>query len=352
MNNNITKGLELAIGVDVSDKYSHLCVLDRDGEVLEESRIPTKPGAFKNRFSMCAPALIAIEAGTHSQWIDRLLRELGHDVLVANPRKLRAIYENENKDDKVDAQMLARIARFDPGLLKPIEHREEKQQEHMELIKSRDLLVKNRTSMINHVVGVTKTAGGKLPECSTACFPKKVAAHIPKSLWVSLSPIIDTIAQINLRIKEYDKKIEELCEKEYPIATGLLRQVKGVGSLTSLAFVLCIGNPHRFKKSRAVGAYFGLRPRKDDSGESKPQLSITKAGNGFMRRLLIGSAHYILGPFGEDCALRRWGLGKAQSGGKAAKKRAVTGVARKLSVLLHRLLITGEVYEPLRNVKE
>jgi transposase len=349
MNNDITKGLELAIGVDVSDKYSQICVIDREGEVLEESRILTKTSAFRNRFSTCGSALIAIEAGTHSRWIDQLLRELGHEVIVANPRKLRVIYENDSKDDKIDAHMLARVARFDPALLSPIEHRKEEEQEHLELIKARDILVRTRTDLVNHVRGVVKTMGCKLPKCSTESFPQKTAPHIPESLWVSLSPLLDMIDKMTTKIRLYDKKIEELCDTTYQPTTRVLRQVKGVGSLTALAFVLSIGDPYRFKKSRAVGAYLGLRPRKDNSGENKPQLSITKAGNGFLRRLLVGSAHYILGPFGQDCDLRRWGLGKVKSGGKAAKKRAVVGVARKLAVLLHRLLITGEVYEPLRN---
>jgi transposase len=351
MNNNITKGLELAIGVDVSDKYSQICVIDREGEVLEESRILTKPGAFESRFSVCSPALIAIEAGTHSRWIDQLLRELGHDVIVANPRKLRVIYENDSKDDKIDANMLARMARFDPDLLKPIEHRKEEEQEHLEHIKGRDALVRSRTSLVNHVRGVVKSQGCTLPDCSTESFPKKVASHIPETLWTSMSPLLDIIGQMTAKIKAYDKQIEALAKKTYPV-TEVLRQVKGVGAVTSLAFVLSIGDPYRFKNSRVVGAYFGLRPRKDDSGEKKPQLPITKAGNCYVRRLLIGSAQYILGRYGEDCDLRRWGLKKAQGGGKAAKKRAVVGVARKLAVLLHRLLVTGEVYEPLRNASK
>ena len=325
MNNNSTKGGELSIGVDVSDKYSHICVIDRDGEILEESRIPTKRSAFEKRFSMCSPALIAIEAGTHSPWIDQLLRDLGHDVLVANPRKLRVIYENESKDDKIDAQMLARVARFDPSLLRPIEHRKKEMQEHLEIIKSRDTLVTARTALVNHVRGAVKSHGFKLPKFSTNSFPKKAAEHIPKSLWACLSPLLDTIGQMTAKIQIYDKRIEELCDTTYQVSTGVLRQVKGVGSLTALAFVLCIGDPYRFNKSRAVGTYFGLCPRKDESGAKKPQLSITKTGNSFIRRLLVGSAQYILGPFGPDSDLRRWGLEKAKGGWKSSQETSGSG---------------------------
>ena len=134
----------------------------------------------------------------------------------------------------------------------------------------------------------------------------------------------------------------------YP-ETDLLRQVEGVGALTALAFVLTLENPERFAKSRSVGAYLGLEPAQDQSGDRDPQRHISKEGDEMLRKLLVGSAHYILGPFGSDSDLRRHGEKIASRGGKNAKKRAAVAVARKLSVLLQRLWVTGEVYEPLRN---
>ncbi len=349
MNNITTVIPEITIGVDVSDKYSHICAVDNMGEVIEESKIPTKPDAFRHRFT-CNPARIVIEAGTHSLWIDKTLRELGHEVIVANPRKLNMIFQNDDKDDKVDAHILARMGRFDPSLLSPIEHRKEEEQEHLEVIKARDILVRFRTALVNHIRGAAKTLGYKLVDCSTGSFDKKVAVQLPESLLMSISPLLEMIGELTRKILAFDKQIEALCKKNYPV-TSALRQVNGVGPLTALAYVLSIGDPYRFKNSRAVGSYIGLRPRRDDSGERKSQLHITKAGNNFLRRLLTSSAQYILGPFGKDCNLRRWGLGKSLGGGKIAKKRAVVGVARKLAVLLHRLWITGETYEPLRNAE-
>ena len=129
----------------------------------------------------------------------------------------------------------------------------------------------------------------------------------------------------------------------------LLRQVPGVGALTALTYVLTLEDPARFADPRAVGSYLGLRPRQADSGDLSPQLHVTKAGDEMLRRLLVGAAHYILGPFGPDTDLRRWGLGLAARGGKRGKRLAVVAVARKLSVLLLRLWATGEAYEPLRN---
>jgi transposase len=130
---------------------------------------------------------------------------------------------------------------------------------------------------------------------------------------------------------------------------ALLRQVKGVGPLISLTFVLTLDDPQRFRRSRDVGCFLGLRPGRRNSGRSEPQLHISKEGDRYLRTLLVQGAHYILGPLGEDSDLRRWGLKLAQRGGKNAKKRAVVALARKLAVLLHKLWVSGEVYEPLRN---
>ena len=298
-------------------------------------------------FAKRKPMRVAIEAGTHSPWASRVLKDLGHEVIVANPRKLKLSYRSNKKNDQVDARSLARVARMDVELLAPIQHRSIDAQEHLALIRARDALVRSRTQLINHVRGAVKSIGGRLPPSSSDAFPR-LAKHIPEALWTALSPLVNTIASLASDIKKYDREIERLAEQEYP-ETKSLRQVGGVGPLTSLTFVLTIEDPRRFEKSRQVGAYLGLCPRQDESGTIRRQLGITKAGDVFVRRLLVGAAQYILGPFGGDCDLRRWGLELAKKGGKNAKKRAVVAVARKLAVLLHRLWITGLPYEPLRN---
>jgi transposase len=335
-------------GIDLGDRYTHLCLLDTEnGEVIEESRIPTNTEAFERRFSGIAPMRIAIETGTHSPWVSRLLEERGHEVLVANARKVRLIYGAGHKNDKIDAEKLARLARLDPKLLSPIKHRGEDSQAHLALIRSRDTLVGARTKLVNHVRGMVKSFGGRLPKCTAENFHNKVAEHLPRELASALEPIVVTIVSLTERIRDYDRKLEDVAEELYP-ETGLLRQVHGVGVLTALAFVLTLEDPSRFAKSREVGAYLGLVvPATDQSGGSDPEKHISKHGDKMMRRLLVSSAHYILGPFGEDSDLRRHGEKIAGRGGKNAKKRAVVAVARKLSVLLHRLGVTAEVYEPL-----
>jgi transposase len=323
-------------------------VLGEQGQVLEQDTIATTARALRKRFSDLDAARMVIEVGTHSPWVQRLLQELGHETITAHTQSVRLIYGNRDKSDRLDAERLARLARVDPKLLHPIQHRGGAAQADRALLRSRNVLVESRTKLINHARGIVKSIGGRLPNCSTTCFHKRVRQDLPDELKPALTPVLDTIATLTQKIQRLETRIERVASKRYP-ETGLLRQVSGVGPLTSLSFVLTVEDPERFKSSRALGPYLGLRPRQSQSGEQDPELRITKAGDNDLRRLLVGSAHYILGPFGPDSDLRRWGLALAARGKKNAKKRAVVAVARKLAVLLHRLWITAEVYEPLRN---
>jgi transposase len=340
---------KMTAGLDLGDKHSYLCLIDQQsGEIMEEGRLHTTPEALRRRFASEQHLRIAIETGTHSPWVSRLLEECGHEVLVANARKLRLIYANKRKTDEVDAENLARLARVDPKLLYPLKHRGEASQAHLALIRSRQALVECRTQLVNHVRGAVKSFGARLPKCPARSFHKRAAEHIPEALLPALEPILEQIGSLTERIRQYDRKLETISKEHYP-ETQLLRQVEGIGPLTALTFVLTLEDPHRFERSRSVGAYLGLVPATDRSGESDPQKRISKEGDEMLRKLLVGSAHYILGPFGSDSDLRRHGEKIASRGAKNAKKRAVVAVARKLSVLLHRLWISGELYDPLYN---
>jgi transposase len=340
---------KMTAGLDLGDKYTYLCLIDtQSGEVMEEGRLRTTPEAFRRRFSSEWLLRIAIEAGTHSPWVSRVLEECGHEVLVANARKLKLIYASKRKTDEIDAENLARLARLDPKLLYPLKHRGEDSQVHLAIIRSRQTLVDARTQLVNHVRGAVKSFGARLPKCPAMSFHKKAPEHIPEALWPALGPILETIGSLTERIRDYERQLETISKEHYP-DTELLRQVEGVGTLTALTFVLTLEDPYRFSKSRAVGAYLGLVPARDQSGDRDPQRHISKEGDEMLRKLLVGSANYILGPFGSDSDLRRHGEKIASRGGKNAKKRAVVAVARKLSVLLHSLWLSAEVYEPLRN---
>lgn len=345
MKNNVT---EITIGVDLGDKQNVVCVLDSSGEVLEVFQVSNTKKAMRKCFANYSGSLVAIETGTHSCWISRLLKDLDCRVLVGNSRKLRSIWQNPVKTDCRDAEMLARIARLDPKLLEPIEHRSEQSQADLSIIQARDMLVKSRGDLINHIRGTVKAVGERIPSCSAPSFCKKAKDYIPEILKPALLPLIEQVSSLTKTIKEYDKQIEELNRTHYP-ETGVLRQISGVGPITALAFILTLEDSSRFAKSREVGPFLGLVPKRDQSGDMDKQLRITKCGNKYLRNLLVNAAHYILGAFGPDCDLRRFGERIAQGGGKIAKKRAVVAVARKLAVLMHRLWVTGEEYEPFYN---
>src|SRR5579864_6845460 len=339
---------QLTIGLDLGDRWSCYCVLDDNGEIILEQKVATTPEAMQQTFGKMAPSRMAMETGTHSPWVSRLLTQLGHDVIVAHAQKVRLITKSRRKDDRLDARTLARLARIDPELLSPVKHRSAQAQLHRTEIRARAVLVSARTALVNAARGLVKSYGERLRRCGTQQFCRETASGLSTGLREALEPLLREVESLNERIQEYDRRIEKMAEKTYP-ETALLKQVKGVGDLIATAYVLTIEDPRRFRKSRDAGCFVGLQPGRRNSGQSEPQMHISKEGDRYLRTLLVQGAHYILGPFGEDSDLRRWGLKLAERGGKNAKKRAVVAVARKLAVLLHRLWLGGEVYEPLRN---
>jgi len=290
--------------------------------------------------------LVIVESGTHTPWVRRLLESLGQQVIVANPSKVRAIASSLRKTDERDARCLAQLGRVDPELLSPVHARSEEGQKAMAVVRAREGLVKARTMLINQVRGTVKSFGARLPGCSAKSFSRRVADALPPALKAALEPLLAVIADLSERIVAFERDIEAWAQRFAVVQR--LRQIKGVGALTALTFVLTLDDPHRFARSRSVGAYLGLVPATRSSGNSTPQLPITKHGDQLLRRLLVQAAHYILGPFGQDSDLRSFGLELARRGGKNGKKRAVVAVARKLAVVLHRLWVSGEDYEPRR----
>lgn len=342
---------KVIIGLDVGDRSIELCVLDPDGAVVERARLPTRLNALERRFAEIPSARVVLETGKQSPWISRALQSWGHDVIVANARRVHLISRDLRKSDRSDAETLARLGRMDPTLLRPITHRGAVVQADLSLLRSRETLVRSRTLQINHVRGVVASNGGQLPKCSAESFHRKAAESIPADLSLALMPLLEMIGMLTTKIREMEREIERLSRERYP-ETQLLRQVEGVGPITALSFVLVLEDPRRFRSSRSVGAYLGLVPKRRDSGDSTPQLRITKTGDRMLRCLLVQSAHYILGPFGSDSDLRQYGMAICARGGVNAKKRAVIAVARKLSSLLYALWTTGAVYEPSRKCQK
>jgi transposase len=338
----------ITIGMDLGDKTSRYCVLDDTGEPKSEGSVATTKKAMIQKFSGMRRCRVAIEVGTHSPWVSRLLTELGFEVIVANARKVRLISTSSSKNDRLDARLLARLVRVDPQLVSPIRHRSEAAQADLVMIRVRALLVEARTSLINGARGFSKAQGDRLPKCDADTMGVEQMEALPAQMQTILRPLLEEVEGLTKKIQQLDASLEQIARTKYP-ETKLLKQVSGVGTLIALTFVLTVEDRNRFEKSRDVGCYVGLRPRQSDSGQRQPQLRITKEGDMYLRKLLVQGAHGILRRNGPDTDLKRWGMKLAERGGKNAKKRAVVAVARKLAVLLHKLWVCGEVYEPLRN---
>jgi len=334
----------LTIGLDLGDKVSRVCEINAAGKIVNRASIATTAGAIERYFGGREPCRVVLEVGTHSPWITRELKKLGHETVVSQPSKVYGKGHKQRRNDWMDAEYLARQGRADPELLHPMEHRSAEAQQDLALLRARDQLVQARTKLINHVRGAVKSLGGRIGKCDAAAFHRQAAGQLPEPLRPSLVPLLEVIGDLTKRIRAMDDAVEQIAEA-HPEAVHL-QQPSGVGVLTAVAFVRALEDPKRLKRSREAGAFFGLVPKLDESSNSSPQLHISKAGDPLVRRYLVGAARYILGPFGPECDLRRYGEAIAARGGKNAKKRAAVAVARKLAVLLHRLWITNATYDP------
>src|SRR5467141_2934741 len=267
--NMIFKGHRLTIGLDLGDRWSSYCVFDEAGQVLLEQKQPTTPEAMKQTFETIPRSLIALETGTHSPWVSRLLRELGHEVLVAHAQKVELISKSNRKDDRHDARTLARLARIDPELLGPVRHRSAKAQIHLTVIRARAVLVRARTGLVNAARGLVKSYGQRLPKCGTQQVSRELAAELSVEVREVLEPLLKDRESLKERVQEYDARMEKIARESYP-QVALLKQVKGVGTQIALTYVLTLDDPHRFAKSREVGCFLGLKPGRRDSGQSQP----------------------------------------------------------------------------------
>ena len=330
-----------AVGVDLGDRWSHWSALNGEGEVVERGRVGTTPEAMAAQAGLWRGVRVAIENGTHSGWVSRVLEAAGCRVYVANPSRWRGT-AHASKNDRNDAEALARVVRVDPKLLFPITHRPAESQADLARLRVRAQLVKARTQLVNTARGLVKSLGARLPRADAAHFAR-TWADVPAALRPALDPLYRTLGAIQKQIAALDQQAAMLSRERYP-ETQRLRGIPGIGPVTALCYVLTLGDPRRFDRSRDAGAFLGLRPKQRQSGVRDPQLGIAKNGDLYLRSLLVECAHYVLRR-APDSELKRWGLTLA-AGGKGAKRRALVAVARKLAVLLHRLWVTGESFRP------
>ena len=339
----------LTIGLDLGDTTSRYCILNEAGEVVSEGTLTTSKVGISSFFGKMPSSRVALEVGTHSPWVSRQIASYGHEVIVANPHKVKLITQSVRKNDRIDARQLARLARVDPQLLSPIRHRGESAQADLAVIRARAELMESRTGLINCARGLAKPMGERLKKCDADQVNESLAEGLSPALQNVLGPLLKSVEGISEQLAVYDQKIEEIA-KRYP-EVELLTPVYGVGTLIALTYILTLEDAQRFAHSRDVGPFLGLQPKQRESGQSQPQLGISKTGDGLMRSLLVQGAHCILRRGAPESDLRDWGRSKLGSGGKNAKRRTVVAVARKLAVLLHTLWANGQVYDPLYNRK-
>lgn len=339
-----------SIGLDLGDDSSSYCILDGRAQVVREGSIETSRRGLDELMVGQPACRIVLEASRQSHWTSKHLRSLGHEVIVINPRRLQLISESVCKTDRNDARLLARVGRLDVGILQPVHEKSDESLASRMLLRGRSQLVRTRTRIITLVRGSLKVFGIKVPTCSTEVFDDRARRLIPKLLRPALDPLLETLADLKQHIECYDHEIARTSDKRFP-QTALFQQIHGVGPLVALSFITAIEDPKRFKSSRTVGAYLGLTPRSYQSGKSDPRLRITKQGDGMLRSLLVTAATHILRRSAPDCDLKRYGKRVSRGGTPRDRGRARIAVARKLACLMHRLWLTGEVYQPLRTTQ-
>ena len=343
------------IGADVSDRTTKICVMTKAeggerGIVVETTCATTKAGFEEalSKFDRSWP--VVFETGTHCRWMDRLFKEMGFKTIVGNPGKIPSITKSNTKNDRNDARELARLAIADPAMLHPVFLRDEVYQQMLRFHHARNMLISQRTQTINQIRGFAKSMGHRIECSSTEKFHELSKADWPRELEECAWPLMGVLKTVNLKIKAYDRLIERLAEKpEFKPMVERVRVVYGVGVIGSTVFVAAIGGrPDRFDHTRDIGAYLGMIPKQDQSGDDDKQLHITHAGADIVRATLVECAGVVMMSNAKDTDLKLKGLRIAMHGGGIAKKKAKVAVARALAVTMLALLKDPErEYVPL-----
>jgi transposase len=268
----------ITVGLDVGDKRTHFEVVDGARLTVRSGSFATSRAELEKAVEPFPGAKVVLEAGSQSPWMSRVLRGQGYDVLVADPRRVELISKDPRKSDRRDASMLARMGAAMPELLGSVHHRGEQAHAHLAIVRARDLLVRMRARAVQQVRGICRSFGLRLPSATASGFSSKIEHVLPELLKPALVPLLEMANDLTRRIRAFDKLLAQIAKQHYPEVKHL-QQVDGVGPIISVAFVLSIEDPKRFRSSRKVGSWIGLCPRSHASGDSNPQLNISKAGD-------------------------------------------------------------------------
>ena len=337
-----------SLGIDLSDKSLNFCRMTAAEDVVAEGKVALTAAKIAGLWrEHGAVDIVVLEAGTPATWVRELLCELGARVIVADPRKLQAVTSSVRKSDERDARMLARLGLADEELLAPTYVRAPEHRRAMALLKVRDQQVRMRTATVLEIRSMVKLAGSRMASCDAEALHEHEDA-VPGELKDVLAPAFETLRTLARSIDKLDELVKEE-GKKFPVVARLAK-IDGIGPVTALAFVAVVGDPARFERTRDIGAYIGLVPRREQSGQADPGRRISKAGCGFLRRLLVQCAQVVCRPRGKDTALRRWALGRLELAGKPGKRKIVVAIARKLAVLMLSLWKSGQAWTPLHRV--
>ena len=340
------------IGVDLGSERSAYCELNEAGEVVAEDWVLTTRPSLRAQFGHAeVKGRVVLEACGLSSWVSEELVAMGYEVVVANPSKVPLIGSNHKKNDQTDAHLLARLGRADTELLAPVTPLGTQAHLARSTVRLRRLAIDARVKLINAARGLARTMGYPIPAGKADDLTERARKYLRAQgepaveILKMLEPLFFGIEGLEASERRYDVMLRQLQQRPEYQASKNLETVPGVGLVTAMAFVLTIGDPARFTESRDVAAYVGLTPKRKQSGISDPQLGISKAGDGYLRSLLVECAHRILQDRSPASTLRTWGRELAKRGGKRGKRKAIVAVARKLAVILHRLWLTQQPFQ-------
>jgi transposase len=331
-------------GLDVAMKETFICIVNEEGKKVHESQVYTDPKFIHEEFIKSGYSLekIGLESGSLSSYLTKGLKELGHNAICIDARKMAAILSvNVNKTDKNDARGIADAMRCNH--YKETQTRTDGDEALSILLQSRATLLESRTTLKNTIRGHLKIYGIRLGTVSHKKFAALVRSYYPKLLPLAVCGIeglLKSFEGLCLEIDKLDKALEEECKEDEDVQ--LLMTVPGVGKVVALTFKAETGDPHRFKKSSSVGAYYGMTPRQYSSGDKVKLGSISRCGSKGMRFLLMESAVVLLTRCKTWSPLKAWGLKLMK---KHGLKKAAMAVGRKLAVILHRMLVTKEPFK-------
>lgn len=319
------------VAMDVHDEYSQVCVMNQAREILMEAKIPTTRQALNDFFRQREKSMVIYEAGPHALWISELLGSLGHETIACHARRVRLIAESRNKNDRVDAEVLARLSLSDLELIKPIQQRSRQTLDQRSIVHARAALVETQKRLRTMLRGMVKPFGVRLATGKKRALAELATAKLPEHAAQSIDAILKTLSVLAEQIQKLTERVEQLADS-HP-AAARLQTIPGVGPLVSLSYIHAIEDPARFSRTD-IGPYLGLTPsNRSSAGKKLAPKEKGRPGDPYVRSLLVQSAWTLMNSRSQS-DLARWGRRLSE---RIGGKKAAIALARKIATLMHHL---------------